>query len=68
MDTPREVIGHQFACHLSPHIACLLTARHQSSVSERLVVGPQICYHRGGESQRGSGVGWQLFHTTPDRR
>ena len=27
MDTPREVIGHQFACYLSPHIACLLTDR-----------------------------------------
>ncbi len=53
MDAPGEVTLHQMACHLSPHIACLLTGRHQPSVSERLVVGPQTCYHRGGASQRG---------------
>ena len=71
MDAPREVTLHQFACHLSPHIACLLADRQadpQPSVSQRLVIGPQTCSHRGGESQRGSGVGWQLLHTTPQRR
>jgi hypothetical protein len=31
MDAPREVTLHQMACHLSPHIACLLTGRHQRS-------------------------------------
>src|SRR6266852_46071 len=58
-----EVTLHQMACHLSPHIACLLTGRHQPSVSQRLVFGPQTSYNRGGESKRGYGVGWQLFHT-----
>ncbi len=33
-----EVTGHQLACHLSPHIACLLTGRHQRSVSRRLEI------------------------------
>ncbi len=55
MDAPREVTGHQFACHLSPHIACLLRVRPQPRVGQRLVVRPQTCIgHPGTHRQVGT--------------
>jgi hypothetical protein len=51
MDAPREVIGHQFTCHLSPHIACLLTGRPPiGHITHPMITFPLTEWSRAMES------------------